>query len=395
MLLTATPGGTRLLLRHGTTPTSSLPTLFTITALRAGACSVPRSSTRPFRSAPHPLAKAETEGAADRHPQEGITKPPVESHTRGPTMPTLVGLRVLRSRPNRPSLSRARSQGFAWPTAIHGGTKSPPHHESGAYYVSADAFYNNGATSGSLIGTPFVDSAVPDCTSSTTPHPAGETTGGPAQTWANYSHAGAAEGPTIPAFTTVSVSCRVTGFRVADGDTWWYLVSSAPWNNVFYVSADPFYNNGETSGSLSGTPFVDPSVPICSGNTEAPIYSTAVGSSSATNHSTSCVSGDPVDCASGDFWQTFTDVSVPGREPGLDLTRTYNDLAAPTAGLFGNGWSSSYDQHLTLGGRDGSILVSLSDGSQMIAEPNGSGGFTLPPSTDDSLARNAGGKLAH
>ena len=262
---------------------------------------------------------------------------------------------------------------------------------NGAYYVSADAFYNNGATSGSLIGTPFVDSAVPNCTSSTTPHPAGETTGGPSQTWANYSHAGAAEGPTIPAFTTVSVSCRVTGFRVADGDTWWYLVSSAPWNNVFYVSADPFYNNGQASGSLLGTPFVDPSVPICSGNTEAPIYSTAVGSSSATSHSTSCVRGDPVDCASGDFWQTFTDVSVPGRGPDLDLTRTYNDLAATTEGIFGNGWSSSYDQHLTLGGRDGSILVSVSDGSQMIAEPNGSGGFTLPPFTDDSLAPNANG----
>lgn len=32
-----------------------------------------------------------------------------------------------------------------------------------AYYVSADAFYNNGATSGPLKGTPFVDSAVRMC----------------------------------------------------------------------------------------------------------------------------------------------------------------------------------------------------------------------------------------
>jgi len=28
---------------------------------------------------------------------------------------------------------------------------------------TADAFYNNGATSGSLRGTPFVDPAVGDC----------------------------------------------------------------------------------------------------------------------------------------------------------------------------------------------------------------------------------------
>ena len=30
-------------------------------------------------------------------------------------------------------------------------------------YASADAFYNNGHTSGSLTGTPFVDNNVPNC----------------------------------------------------------------------------------------------------------------------------------------------------------------------------------------------------------------------------------------
>jgi hypothetical protein len=38
---------------------------------------------------------------------------------------------------------------------------SPPW--SGSYYASADAFYNNGATSRSLIGTPSVDAAVAHC----------------------------------------------------------------------------------------------------------------------------------------------------------------------------------------------------------------------------------------
>jgi hypothetical protein len=53
------------------------------------------------------------------------------------------------------------------------------------------------------------------------------------------------------------------GFRVADGNTWWYRIASGPWNGAFYVSADAFYNNGQTSGSLIGTPFVDPAVPDC------------------------------------------------------------------------------------------------------------------------------------
>ena len=74
---------------------------------------------------------------------------------------------------------------------------------------------------------------------------------------------GATTRPTIPAFTTVQIACKVTGFRVADGNTWWYRIASSPWSGTFYVSADAFYNNGATSGSLVGTPFVDPNVPNC------------------------------------------------------------------------------------------------------------------------------------
>jgi len=137
------------------------------------------------------------------------------------------------------------------------------------YYVSADAFYNNGETSGSLVGTPFVDPAIPLCEGSSPPPPApppatrSETVGGVAHTWTNYLNAGGTEGPSIPAFATVEIACRLTGFRVADGNTWWYRIASAPWSNNYFVSADAFYNNGQTSGSLIGTPFVDEAVPAC------------------------------------------------------------------------------------------------------------------------------------
>jgi len=90
-----------------------------------------------------------------------------------------------------------------------------------------------------------------------------ETVGGDAHTWTNYSNAGGVEGPTIPAYQTVQIACKVTGFRVADGNTWWYRIASTPWSNAYYVSADAFYNNGATSGPLKGTPFVDPAVPDC------------------------------------------------------------------------------------------------------------------------------------
>jgi plastocyanin len=90
-----------------------------------------------------------------------------------------------------------------------------------------------------------------------------ETTGGVAHTWTNYTNAGGTQGQSIGSNQTVQIACKVTGFTVQDGNNWWYRIASAPWTDNYYVSADAFYNNGQTSGSLHGTPFVDPKVPNC------------------------------------------------------------------------------------------------------------------------------------
>jgi surface antigen len=90
-----------------------------------------------------------------------------------------------------------------------------------------------------------------------------ETTGGVTNTWTNFANAGGTQGPSIPSNATVEISCKVSGFRVADGNAWWYRIASGPWNLEYYASADAFYNNGQTTGSLHGTPFVDPAIPDC------------------------------------------------------------------------------------------------------------------------------------
>jgi RHS repeat-associated protein len=62
-----------------------------------------------------------------------------------------------------------------------------------------------------------------------------------------------------------------------------------------------------------------------------------------------CV-GDPVNCATGNEVQTQTDLTVGGRGPGLNLTRTYNSQLAAIqseAGPFGYGWTGPYSAHLT------------------------------------------------
>jgi hypothetical protein len=50
----------------------------------------------------------------------------------------------------------------------------------------------------------------------------------------------------------------------------------------------------------------------------------------------------PVNPESGDFWHSFTDISVSGYGPGLNLARTYNSLQAMATGIFGYGWTPSY-----------------------------------------------------
>jgi hypothetical protein len=90
-----------------------------------------------------------------------------------------------------------------------------------------------------------------------------ETVGGPTHTWTDYSDAGGTQGAVIPYGQSVQVTCVVQGFKVADGNTNWYQIASSPWDNNYYASSDAFYNNGATSGSLDGTPYVDPNVPAC------------------------------------------------------------------------------------------------------------------------------------
>ena len=55
----------------------------------------------------------------------------------------------------------------------------------------------------------------------------------------------------------------------------------------------------------------------------------------------------PVNSATGEFWHTFDDISVPGRGFGLDFSRTYSSQRASVIGPLGYGWSDSYGASLT------------------------------------------------
>jgi RHS repeat-associated protein len=130
--------------------------------------------------------------------------------------------------------------------------------------------------------------------------------------------------------------------------------------------------------------FGGPSIPV-----EAVGIGTG-GGGGVTRHNTTCVRADPVNCGSGDFTESTTDVSVPGRGPELDLTRTYNSLEASMEGMFGYGWTSSYDSSLVVND-DESVTITAGDGSQVTAEPGDADNYVMPSWSDSTLTHNEDG----
>ena len=57
---------------------------------------------------------------------------------------------------------------------------------------------------------------------------------------------------------------------------------------------------------------------------------------------------DPVNTSSGNYTESTTDISIPGRGVPASLMRTYNSLAAMTGstGLFGPGWTSNLESNV-------------------------------------------------
>jgi YD repeat-containing protein len=145
-----------------------------------------------------------------------------------------------------------------------------------------------------------------------------------------------------------------------------------------YLEANDNYYSDNTGGWT---------VTIAAG---AGLMGTAIAGSLASRYAPNCHSGDPVNCASGDYYDTVTDVDVLGYGPSLSLTRTYNSLEASTESMFGYGWSSSYGANLVVNS-DSSVTVTEADGSQVTAAPVGSGAFSVPSWADSTLVENTGG----
>jgi len=100
-------------------------------------------------------------------------------------------------------------------------------------------------------------------------------------------------------------------------------------------------------------------------------------------------SGQGVNPVTGNQFQWFRDLFVPGAGLNVDLVRYYNSLS-DEVGLFGKGWSSLYDMRVKL--EDGAALVKYADGRWGKFTP-GADGYEAEPGVFDVLTVEGDGHV--
>ena len=106
--------------------------------------------------------------------------------------------------------------------------------------------------------------------------------------------------------------------------------------------------------------------------TSPPPATTSLGTSSSVNQV--FMSSEPVNTATGDYFKSVTDLSVPGRGLDFTFTRAYNSQDS-YAGPFGANWTHSYNISLTVDG-SGNVGIKQADGHTDYYTPAGGGAYT-------------------
>ncbi|WP_229735373.1 DNRLRE domain-containing protein [Halobacillus andaensis] len=83
---------------------------------------------------------------------------------------------------------------------------------------------------------------------------------------------------------------------------------------------------------------------------------------------------DQVNPANGNLMRQETDLSIPGRGPDTEITRTYNSRKADVSGMFGNGWWSNLDKRIVDEG-EGPITFIDEDNTRHIFGNKVGGGY--------------------
>jgi YD repeat-containing protein len=160
------------------------------------------------------------------------------------------------------------------------------------------------------------------------------------------------------------------------------------WTLVF--SFTQTFSNGETLTDTRISPFLVTEVPI------PPSSTWGGGNPSELPCAQACI-GDPVNSATGDYFESQTDLAIPGRGPGLQMTRTYSSLAAKAneSSVLGRGWAFSYGMRLSVDSEKGIATITNANGSKTQFDPGSSGSFVAPPRVLAKLVKNGDGTYTY
>ncbi|PWG15419.1 hypothetical protein DF268_01010 [Streptomyces sp. V2] len=93
---------------------------------------------------------------------------------------------------------------------------------------------------------------------------------------------------------------------------------------------------------------------------------------------------DPVNTATGMFFEQFTDARLVGVGQQLSLDRSYRSDST-TAGLLGRGWSTPFDAKLTVA--SGKVTYQADDGATFVFTQQSDGTYTAPAGSTAKLAK--------
>lgn len=149
------------------------------------------------------------------------------------------------------------------------------------------------------------------------------------------------------------------------------------------------FSDGETLTAEVEVPFLVTPVPISASETWG-------GGNPSEQSCTQVCHGDPVNTATGDFYESTTDLSIPGRGPGLGMDRTYSSLAARSgvSSSLGRGWTFAYDMSLSIDSKSGDATVINSNGSRTPFEASAEG-FEAAPHILATLVENEDGTFTY
>ncbi|SNT25939.1 RHS repeat-associated core domain-containing protein [Anaerovirgula multivorans] len=112
------------------------------------------------------------------------------------------------------------------------------------------------------------------------------------------------------------------------------------------------------------------------------------------NYGTPCntqMVNEPVNIATGNYYATEIDLSIPDRGPALEITRYYNSLDT-RSGMIGKGWRLNYESSIEIDGDTGDAIVTYPEGRTIVFDLQiSTGKYIAPETVFDTLTKKQDG----